>query len=327
MTLRQRRALVTGVTGFVGGSLIQRLARDGWVVRGSSRAPPRTGLGLREVEVVVTGPLGPATDWSRAVDGVSVVFHLASRVHQRNEHGNAADRAYRTENVEGTVALAKAAAQAGVERFVFASTVKVQGGERAEPYSEADAPRPTDAYGASKLEAEVALRQIERDMGMSAFIVRPPLVYGPGVRANFLSLLRLADSGLPLPLGSVTNSRSLIAVDNLADALACCADADGPGRTYLVSDGDDVSTAELIRRLGSALGRPTRLFPFPPALLETVLRLSGLGGVASRMLGSLRVDSSAIRRELGWRPPVSMIEELSLMSAWYRAGRSLEDAR
>lgn len=316
-----RRALVTGSTGFVARALIRRLAEDGWLIRGSTRNPANCGPQLGEVEVVGVSPLGPNTDWSRAVDGVAVVFHLASRVHQRGERGSRAERAYQLENAEGTTRLAKAAARAGVDRFVFVSTVKVSGGERDQPYTEAEKPAPTDAYGVSKLEAELVLRRIEADTGMTTFVVRPPLVYGPGVRANFLSLVKLVDSGCPLPFGGISNSRSLIAVDNLADALVCCANAKGPGRTFLVSDGDDVSTPELSRRLGEALGRPARMFPFPPALMQAALRAAGLNGVASRMLGSLRVDSSAIRSELGWRPRVSMDDELKLLAAWYRENR------
>lgn len=321
MSSTQRSALITGVTGFVARALVRRLAEEGWLIRGSTRDPTRCGPELSGVEILAVGPLGPDTDWRQAVEGVSVVFHLASRVHQRGERGAIAERAYRRENAEGTVALARAAARAGVERFVFGSTVKVNGNERDRPYTEADEPAPTEAYGASKLEAELALRRIEADVGMSTFVVRPPLVYGPGVRANFLSLVKLVDLGLPLPLGSVTNSRSLIAVDNLADALLSCANAKGPGRTFLVSDGDDVSTPELISRLGESLGRPARMFPFPPALMEVALRAVGLRGVASRMFGSLRVDPSAIRSELGWRPRVSMDDELKLLVAWYREQR------
>jgi UDP-glucose 4-epimerase len=311
------RALITGVSGFVGGALVSRLLRGGWSVRGSTRDPTRVAL-PSEVELVQTATLGPDTSWDRALEDVTTVFHLASRVHRRNEHGAAARAAYHLENTLGTTALARAAARAGVRRFVFVSSIKVNGGERSAPYTEMDEPAPVDAYGVSKRSAEEGLRQVSRETGMAAYVVRPPLVYGPGVRANFLSLFRLADRGWPLPFGAVDNRRSLVAVDNLTDLLLRCATTPAPGGTFLVSDGDDVSTPELIRRIASALGKPARLLRFPPAMLRVGLDSMGLRGAADRLLGNLYVDSSGTRTRLGWNPPVTMAQQLESIATWYR---------
>lgn len=313
-----RTALITGATGFVAQALTRKLVAAGWQVRGTIREANRRPRS-ENIELVCTGSLGSETNWSSIVRNIGVVFHLASRVHRTNEVGPSAEVAYRAENTIATLTLAKAAAQAGVAKFVFCSTVKVNGGERARPYTESDDPAPVDAYAASKWEAELGLRSVEVETGMPAFVLRPPLVYGPQVKANFLALVRLVDRGWPLPFAGVRNSRSLIGVENLADALIACAEAPGPGRTYLVSDCDDVSTPELLMRLGTALGRPVRLFHLPATLLDAGLRAGGMGAVAARLLGSLRVDSAQARRNLGWVPRVSMGEQLDLLAGWYRA--------
>ena len=310
MTLR---VLVTGANGFVGLPLCARLARAGidviaGVRRQSAALAALTALGaqgrLRQAEL---GDLGVAPDWSSALAGVDALVHLAARVHVIGASANPA--VIHRINVEGTLALAEAAARAGVGRFVFISSVKA-GNENADPYSQ------------SKAEAEVRLRDAAERLGLACVIVRPPLVYGPRVRANFLRLMRLIYCGIPLPLASVSNRRSLVFVGNLADALhACITEPDAIGRTFAISDGEDVSTPDLVRRIAHALGRPPRLFPFPVAMLRVAGALTGLSPAIDRLIGDLSVDSSSIRSVLRWRPPYSMEQGLAETAAWYLAHR------
>jgi len=214
--------------------------------------------------------------------------------------------------------LAREAAAAGVRRLVFISSIKVNGEETAEPYSESSLPQPTDPYGISKWEAEQELRKIEAETGLEIVVVRPTLVYGPGVKANFLNMMTFVQRGMPLPLAAIANKRSFIYVGNLADALTACArEPAAAGQTYLVSDGDDVSSPELIRRTANALGVQPRLFPLPPALMRVAGKLTGRTAAVKRLLGSLVVDSSRISRELGWKPPFSMEEGLRETAKWF----------
>jgi len=225
---------------------------------------------------------------------------------------------YRRVNVEGTMALARQAADVGVQRFVFVSTVKVNGERRDSPYSERDIADPHDAYGQSKWEAEQGLRDLERETGMAVTIVRPPLVYGPGVRANFLKLMELVQRRIPLPLKSVQNRLSLIYVGNLVDALARCLDHPAAaGQTYLVSDGEDISTPDLVRSLATAMRVRPNLLPVPASLLRLAAKLVGKTDVVDRLIGSLTVDSRAIRTQLGWAPPVPLQQGLSATVADY----------
>ena len=315
-------ALVTGGTGFVGRALCARLVAEGFLVRASVRAPA-SGLGLSSgMEAVTTGDLAPDTRWEEALSGVDVVFHLAARVHMMRETAPDPEPEYRRVNVAATEHLARRAAAARVRRFIFVSTTKVLGEGRDAPYSDADPPAPEDAYGRSKWEAEKVLQSVSAETGLHVIVVRPPLVYGPGVKANFLRLLKAVDRGLPLPFGSIRNRRSLVLVDNLADALRSCAMAPLAGnRTFLVSDGEDVSTAELARRMARALGRPARLLPVPPSLLRAGARLLGRGSAAERLTGSLTVDSRGIREALDWRPPFDLDTGLARTAEWYRRGR------
>jgi nucleoside-diphosphate-sugar epimerase len=227
---------------------------------------------------------------------------------------------FRRVNAAGTRRLAESAAQAGVRRFVYVSSIKVNGertGNR--PFTEADPPGPEDAYAQSKYEAEMALREIAARTGMEVVIVRPPLVYGPGVKGNFRTLLRVVRMGLPLPLASCDNRRSLVGLSNLADLLALCVTHPAAaGETFLAADGEDLSTPELLRRTGRALGRPARLFPVPPALLRAGARMFGRAGAGERLCGSLQVDISRARRILGWNPPSTVDEELARTAQWYQ---------
>ncbi|MDP2323544.1 MAG: NAD-dependent epimerase/dehydratase family protein [Gammaproteobacteria bacterium] len=308
--------LVTGASGFVGRVVCDRLERDGYRVR----RVLRPGHSRRESLDIGIEDIGPATDWSRALSGVDAVVHLAARVHIMRDTAADPLAAFRHTNVAGTEVLARAAARAGVRRFIFVSSVKVNG-ERTEgrPFTEHDAPGPEDAYGISKWEAEQRLAEVAADTGMAVTVLRPPLMYGPGVKGNFLALVRAVSSGWPLPRASIRNARSLLYVGNLADAVALCLRGSRPGRqTYLLSDGEDVSTPDLVRRLAVALDRPARLLPVPAGLLRLGLRLTGRGSAYDRLAGSLQVDSSAITRELGWRPPHTLDAGLRETVAWYR---------
>lgn len=307
------KILITGANGFVGTALTTRLIGERrHVVVGTVRSAAvelRAPVTRREV-----APLGPETDWRSAIGGVDTVVHLAARVHRRSDTISSPLAEYRRENVAGTCALARQAASGSVKRFVFVSSVKVNG-ERG-LYTEADPPAPEDAYGISKHEAEVALRVIAKDTGMEVVIIRPPLVYGPGVRANFLALMRAVSRGIPLPLGAIDNRRSLVALTNLVDFIvACIVDPAAANETFLVSDGEDLSTADLIRRLADAMGRPARLFPVPESVLNLGAALVGRRDVAQRLLGTLQVDISKARRVLGWEPPITVGEGLRLAVA------------
>ena len=312
------RVLVTGGTGFVGWTLCPALLAAGHEVCVSSRNP-RAAEAMDGVEVRPVSDLGPDTGWGAALDGVEAVVHLAARVHVTEDRSADPLSEYRRVNTDGTRRLAEAAASAGVRRLVFLSTIKVNGETTgAAPFSESDPAAPGDAYAVSKCEAETALFGIAAQGPMEAVVLRPPLVYGQRVGGNFLALLKICRLAPPLPLGGVSNRRSLIYAGNLADAIIrCLAHADAAGRTFLVRDGDDVSTPELIRRVGAALGRPARLFPVPAPLLRAAGRATGKSEIVTRLLDSLRVDDGQIRRDLGWAPPFTMAQGLDATAAWF----------
>lgn len=309
------RVLVTGATGFVGTGLVKRLRDAGrFVVRAAVR---REASGFPvEVEHVVVGDLTPDTVWQSALAGVSAVVHLAARVHVMRDAAIDPLSEFRRVNVEGALNLARQAAAAGVKRFVFLSSVKVNG--EGGDYKESDPPAPEDAYGISKHEAELGLRQIATETDMEVVIIRPPLVYGPGVKANFHALLRALARGKPMPLGAIHNRRSLVALDNLVDLIITCIDHPAAAnQTFLVSDGEDLSTPELIRRMARALGRPAWLIPVPTAVLMAGATLLGKREVAARLCGSLQVNITKARKVLGWTPPVSVDEGLRRTAEHY----------
>jgi UDP-glucose 4-epimerase len=299
--------LVTGASGFVGTAVVDRIVREGrWRVRAAVRRDAATLPAAVERAI---GELGASTSWRAAVEGTQIVIHLAARVHVMRERATDALEQFRRVNVAGTLDLATQAAAAGVRRFLYLSSVKVLG--EAGHFTETDPPAPQDAYAISKHEAEAGLREIGARTGMEVVIIRPPLVYGPGVRANFGALMRAVARGLPLPLGAVENRRSLVALDNLVDfILTCASHPAAANETFLVSDGEDLSTPDLVRRLAAAMGRRARLVPVPPALLLGAAAVAGRRDVAARLLGTLQVDITKARTELGWVPPVRVDEAL-----------------
>jgi len=297
------RVLVTGANGFVGRALVRTVIDTGRHVRAAVRHLDRADGPFGDWSAV--GDVGPETDWFNSLRDVDAVIHLVARTHVlRDPEKNL--QLYRRTNVDGTRRLAEQAAAAGVRRLVFVSSIKVNG-ERTfqRAYGPDDVPAPEDAYGLSKHEAEQIVARIAEASGMEHVIVRPPLVYGPGVKGNFPRLIRLVQKGVPLPLASVQNQRSMVALENLVDLLVRCIDAPGAtGRTLLVRDEETLSTPGLIRHVASALGRPVHLFPVPTALLYILGRLTGRTSEIQRLCGSLVVDDSETRRLLEWSPPV-----------------------
>ena len=263
------------------------------------------------MEIWRTSDLAEEKNLIAALQGVEVVIHLAARVHVMNEKGGDPLVEYRRVNVVATENLARESAKAGVKRFVFLSSIKVNGEESDVAYRESDPPAPVDPYGVSKNEAEQGLKQVAEDTGMEVVIIRPPLVYGAGVGANFKALIRAVEAGVPLPFASTRNLRSFVCLENLLDLIRVCVEhPSAANQTFLVSDGQDLSTGELLRLLASALQRPVRLFRFPAAILMLCAGLVGKGEQARRLLGSLVVDSSKARNVLAWEPPVTVEQGL-----------------
>jgi nucleoside-diphosphate-sugar epimerase len=317
------RILVTGANGFVGSALCSLLQDSGFLVRGSvrdqSRIPSRGGPEYAALEWLVLHDRSTEVETQQALHGVQAVIHLAARVHVMADRAADPLSEFRRVNIDWTERLARNAVSQGVRRFVYMSSVKVNGEESCVPFTEQDAPNPQDPYGISKWEAEQALARVSSQTGLEVVVVRSPLVYGPGVGANFLQLFGVLRRRIPLPLAGVDNRRSLIFRGNLVDALMLCTrDNRAAAQTYLVSDGEDLSTPELIRRLAKALGLPHRLWPVPLSVLRWIGLVAGKQAMIDRLLGSLQIDSSKIRRELNWSPPYSIDQGLSETAAWYR---------
>lgn len=315
------KTLITGANGFVGQSLCIELLQQDHLVRTAVR-PANIPTG--NTEAVAIDAIDGETNWDEALSGIDVVIHLAARVHVMKDTSTDPMAEFLKVNLHGTVNLAQQAARAGVKRIVYVSSIKVNGertGETAS-FTELDTPNPQDPYAVSKWQAEQALQRIAQETNLEVVTVRPPLVYGPGAKGNFISLLAAIDRGIPLPLASDSNSRSLVYVGNLVDALITCAThLAAAGQTYLISDGEDVSTAVLVEKIAQALGRSSRSFHFPPSLLRALAGLAGRSDQADRLLGSLRVSSEKIRSELSWFPPYTLEQGLRATAEWYRKAR------
>jgi UDP-glucose 4-epimerase len=304
------RALVTGANGFVGQPLCEAIFRQRWQVVAAIRSSCQLPAG---VESVLVGAINGETNWTEQLRGVELIIHLAARVHIMRDEAIDPLADFRLVNVEGTLNLARQAAQAGVRRFIFLSSIKVNGEQTlpGQPFTEEDLPAPLDPYSISKYEAEKGLRELALQTGMEVVIIRPPLVYGPGVKANFLNMMRWLHKGVPLPFASINNRRSLVALDNLLDLIVVCLEhSAAANQTFIVSDGEDLSTTELLRRMAHALGRPVRLMPIPASFLEAGAALLGKRDMAQRLCGSLQVDITKARTLLGWNPPISVDEAL-----------------
>ena len=313
------RFLVTGANGFIGHVLCETLVQLGHDVLGAVRS----GDVISDLKFpcISVGDINDKTDWSVALTDIDVIIHLASRVPVMNETPLDALREFRRTNVFGTEHLARSAAIAGVKRLVFVSSIKVNGEETIGGHSfrELDVPLPQEPYGTSKWDAEQVIHRVAQETDLEIVIVRPPLVYGAGVKGNFAQMMRVVDKGIPLPLASVKNLRSLVYLGNFVDALRLCAThSAAAGQTYLVSDAEDVSTPELLRQLGKAIGRLTLLLPCPPILLKLVGRLLGRSEQIDRLLGSLQVDSCKLSHELGWHPPYSLHQGIQITAEWYK---------
>ena len=301
---------MTGATGFVGKELVQRLL----VTNGF----PQIAVAVRSagdrqwpanILPLVTGDLLPSSDWSDALEGISVVVHCAARVHVMTDKAAIPLDEFRRVNVRGTLNLARQAATLGVQRFVFISSIKVNGESTklGLPFYADNIPAPLDPYGISKMEAERELRELSAKTGMEVVIIRPPLVYGQGVKANFRAMMHWLKRGIPLPLGAIHNQRSLVALDNLVDLIVTClTHPAAANQTFLVSDGEDLSTTQLLRRMGAALGKPARLIPVPVSVLKLGAALLGKPEFAQRLCESLQVDMSKTRELLGWTPPFAV---------------------
>lgn len=318
------KVFVTGASGFVGTTLCSHLVAHGHQVTAGLRSLPASASSSAAMTTKVIGDIATQELSPAALVEVDAVVHLASRVHVMHETETDPLSAFRRINVDGTMNLAQAAAAAGVKRFVFLSSIKVNGESTPErPFSHDDKPAPLDPYGTSKMEAEHALRALARSSGMEVVIIRPPMVYGPKVGANFLRLMRLVDSGIPLPLASINNRRSMVYLGNLVDLIrVCLTHPDAAGETFLAADGEDVSTPELMRRLAIAMGVKARLFSFPPSLLSIAARCIGKGAEADRLIGSLQVDASHAFQRLNWRPPFTLNQGLQETADWYLQNRA-----
>jgi UDP-glucose 4-epimerase len=316
--------LVTGASGFVGRHLCEKLIDAGYSLRFALRREiDNDDPLLRLGEATVVGDINGGSNWSAVLKGVATVVHLANRAHVMRESSANPLACFREVNEEGTRRLAEQAAQFGVRRLVYLSTVKVLGeATTATPFHETDSPNPQDPYAVSKWEAELALKQVSSETGLEIVLLRPPLVYGPGVGANFLSLMRWVLQGVPLPLAAIENRRSMIYVGNLAGCIATCLEhTEAAGNTFLVSDGEAVSTSSLVSRIAAVAGVPDRSWSLPPALLHAVGNLVGKGTVVRRLTESLEVSDKAIRRDLGWQPQYSLIEGLGNTVEWFRSLR------
>ena len=304
----QKKILLTGASGFIGGRLLDVLSNAPGLLVTCVLRGHRPDFGRFKV---VVNNLDGESDWSPAVEDGQVVIHAAARAHVLRDSSTDPLTEFRKVNVEGTLNLARQAAEAGARRFVFISSIGVNGVGNSAPFREGDVPNPEEPYALSKWEAEQGLWEVQKATGMEVVIIRPPLVYGPTAPGNFGSLVKWVGKGLPLPLGAINNSRTLVALDNLVDLIVTVIDHPAAAnQVFLAGDGEDISTSELLRGVGSAMGKPARLIPVPAGLLMLGASLMGKRSVAQRVLGSLQVDISKAHNVLGWTPPLSVEEGL-----------------
>lgn len=313
----ERQVLVTGANGFVGRPLCRVLEERGWIVRAGVRKAA-TDFQLLRGNTVETGDLENQKNWPEILAGCRSVVHLASRVHVMRDKAADPLHRYLQTNTAATRRLTEAAAEAGVQRFIFVSTIKVNGDSNTAPFTEQNTPQPHDAYAISKYRAELALQKISRESDLEIVIIRPPLVYGPGVKANFFRLLQLVDRRLPMPFASLQNLRSFVSIDNLVDFICCCLEHPAAGnQTFLVSDDDDLSTPALLQTMASSMGKQLRLFSCPPSILRLLGRLLGRSAEIERLCGSLQIDTSKARKLLGWQPPFTVKQGMDRTVNWY----------
>ena len=306
------KILVTGANGFLGRCITKELLKDTNQIISVTRSISADSIAIGDIDGL--------TNWSQALVNCDVVIHLAARVHQKHDDSPNPLLEFRRVNTEGTLNLARQAKKSGVKRFVFISSIKVNGEESSNSYAESSHPNPLDPYAISKWEAEQGLNELARENQMDVVIIRPPLIYGPGVKANFASMIKWVKRGLPLPFGSIHNKRSLIAVENLVDFIMLCADKSkspkAANQTFLISDGVDVSTTEMLNNVRTAYGVKIPLMSIPESWLKFTLNLIGKSELSSRLLGSLTVDISKARNLLGWEPKIDMLTQLRKMAAF-----------
>lgn len=300
------KILVTGANGFLGKKILEFCQFQSLDVRACAR-----NANISKPNWTISPNLGPAANWSAPLNGINIVIHAAARAHIIKDKVADPLAEYRRVNVEGTLNLARQAVAAGVKRFIFISSIGVNGNINIRPFSADDHPNPAEPYAQSKWEAEQGLMQLASETGMEVVIIRPPLVYGPGAPGNFGSLVRWIEKGIPLPLGAIHNKRSLVGIDNLVDLIIRCIDHPAAAnQVFLAGDGEDLSTSELLHGVGKAMGKPARLIPVPAGLLQFGATLLGRKAMAQRLLGSLQVDISKTCELLDWKPPYTVEEGL-----------------
>lgn len=311
------RVLITGANGFVGRAILDNLLQANSYDLVATVRRPFANLPVT-VKAIQVPPLEDGGNWIEALSDVDAVIHTAARVHVMNDAASDPLAEFRKVNVEGTLNLAQQAADAGVSRFIFISSIGVNGDRSTRPFTEKDSPNPKNAYAISKFEAEQGLLALSKQTNMELVIIRPPLTYGPNAPGNFNRLIHHLNKRTPLPLGSIYNKRSLIGLENIVDLIVTCLHHPAAAnQIFLASDGEDLSTTELLRRTGTALGKPARLLPVPAWLISVGASLLGKGDIAQRLCGNLQVDISKTKNLLAWTPPVSVDEGLQLAANAY----------